>query len=290
MSITLLAALASLAPSGGKLSPLPAPARAASSAQDEHQDKHKGDDYDSQKEKHKGGSDDSEFTERDEFRQSYTLAPGAAVRVSGINGSVDVETSQGGAAEVYVLRTARSRPDLEYRKVIVEQTAAGLVVRGENERDKGYRERDNVQVRQRVQLRIPRNVDFTASGINGRATVGEVDGPVKLSGINGAVVVGQARGYTEISGINGSVGMTITQLGERGIRVSGVNGSVVLHFDGALNADLAVNGINGSVNADMPNVTVQGRVSRTSFNAKIGGGGSPINVSGVNGSVKLLPR
>lgn len=290
ISMILLAALASLTLSGNRLSPLSASSNAATFAQDEHQDKekHKRDDHEIQKDKH-WNDDDSEFTERDEFRQSYTLAPGAQVRVSGMNGSVDVETSAGGAAEVYVLRTARNRSDLDYHKVIVEQTATGLVVRGENEKGDGWRG-DNRQVRQRVMMKIPRNVDFTASGINGKATVGELDGPVKLSGINGRVDVAQARGYVDISGINGAVTMLIAQVSERGIRVSGVNGSVALRFDGALNADLSVNGINGSVNADMPNVMLQGRVSRTSFNAKIGGGGAPINVSGVNGSVKLLPR
>jgi hypothetical protein len=283
----LLAALAALTlpHSAGALSTPAASAHAPAAVQDDQDtEKHKGD-------KHKGSysDDDSEFTERDEFRQSYSLAPGAQVRVSGMNGSVDVETSAGGAAEVYVLRTARSRSDLDYHKVVVEQTSAGLVVRGVNDDDHGWRG-DNHQVRQRVVMKIPRNVDFTASGINGKATVGELDGPVRLSGINGRVDVAQARGYVDISGINGSVSMLIAQVSERGIRVSGVNGSVVLRFDGALNADLAVNGINGSVNADMPNVTLQGRVSRTSFNAKIGAGGSPISVSGVNGSVKLLPR
>lgn len=74
------------------------------------------------------------------------------------------------------------------------------------------------------------------------------------------------------------------------VRVSGINGRVELKFDGALNADLAVNGINGATQADMPNVTIQGRVRRTNFNAKIGAGGSPLNVSGVNGSVRLAPR
>jgi hypothetical protein len=294
MSMLLLVMLIALVlPQSGRLSPLVASARAAAVAQDEQKESRRekrkdGDDGDAQKEKRKS-DDESEFTERDEFRQSYTLAPGAQVRVSGMNGSVDVETSTSGTAEVYVLRTARNRSDLDYHKVIVEQIASGLVVRGENEREHGWNG-ENHQVRQRVTMKIPRNVDFTASGINGKATVGELDGPVRLSGINGRVDVAQARGYVDISGINGAVTMLVTQVSERGIRVSGVNGSVVLRFDGALNADLSVNGINGSVNADMPNVMVQGRVTRTSFNAKIGGGGSPINVSGVNGSVKLLPR
>ncbi|MGH9944889.1 MAG: hypothetical protein ACRD9R_21275 [Pyrinomonadaceae bacterium] len=249
------------------------------------------------KEKHKehkgwGGSDDSEYTEKDEVRQSFQLAPGALVKVSGINGSIDVETSSGSTAEVHVVRSARTREDLNFRKVIIEQTAGGLVVRGESDRERSrdgeYGRRSDV--RQRVSLKIPRQVEFAASGINGRALVGEIDGSVKLSGINGRVEVGQALGYTEMSGINGSVLVTVARVGEQGIRVSGVNGGVEMRFADEVNADLSVTGVNGSVNADLPNVTMVGRVSRSSFNAKIGSGGAPINVSGVNGRVQLARK
>lgn len=265
---------------------------AASAAQDEHaQDKHK--DKDHKGEKHKGDHrnyDDSEFTEKDEIHQSYQLTPGATVRVAGINGAVDVETTSGSTAEVHIVRSARSRADLEHRKIIIEHTGASLVVRGESDSERRYARGEQPQVRQRVTLRLPRQIDFTASGINGKTTVGEVDGPVKVSGINGKVEVAQAVGYSELSGINGTVVVTISQLGERGIRVSGINGAVELRFTDALNADLRVTGINGSVNADMPNVSVLGTVSRNNFNARIGSGGAPINVSGVNGRVRLAPR
>jgi len=247
-------------------------------AQLDDQDKEK------DKEKHKAhkGYDDSEYTEKDEFRQSYQLAPGALVKVSGINGLIDIETTGSSAAEVHVVRSARNREDLAYRKVIVEQTAAGLVVRGESDKNA-----PRADVRQRISMRIPRQVEFAASGVNGRATVGEIDGPVKLSGINGKVEIAQALGYSDISGVNGSVLITIARVGERGIRISGVNGGVEMRFADDLNADLSVSGVNGSVAADLPNVTVQGRVSRSNFNAKIGAGGTPINVSGVNGRVRL---
>ncbi|HEV2802053.1 MAG TPA: hypothetical protein VGW12_16380 [Pyrinomonadaceae bacterium] len=259
----------------------------AVSAQDKEKDKHK------EHREHKGEHTtykDSEFTEKDEIRQSYQLTPGATVRVAGINGAVDVETTSGSTAEVHVVRSARNRADLEFRKVIIEHTGSSLVVRGENDSERRYDRSQNPQVRQRVTLRLPRQIDLTASGINGRTTVGEVDGPVKLSGINGRVEVAQAVGYSELSGINGAVVVTISQLGERGIRVSGINGAVELRFSDALNADLRVTGINGTVNADMPNVVVQGTVSRNNFNARIGNGGAPINVSGVNGRVSLAPR
>jgi hypothetical protein len=230
-------------------------------------------------------NDDNDFQEKDEFRQSYQLAPAAKVEVRGINGTVDIETASGSTAEVNIVRSARNREDLEYRKVIVEQTATSLVVRSENDRDRNYGR--NREVRQRVMLRLPRMVDLGVSGVNGRVGVGEIDGPVRLSGINGKVDVAQAMGYSDISGINGRVRVTITQLGERGIHVSGVNGGVELLFAEDLNADLDVTGINGSVNPAVGNVTILGKLDRQNFHAKIGGGGSPIKVSGVNGHVKL---
>jgi hypothetical protein len=234
-----------------------------------------------------GGDDDrGDLAEKDEFRQTYQLSAGARVEVQGINGVAEIETWEGSAAEVTIIRSARSREDLEFHKVIVEQTPSSLVVHGEKDRERSSSAR-NRDVRQRVMLKVPRQIDLSVSGINGKVGVGEVDGPVRLSGINGRVDVAQARGYSDISGINGRVKVTITQLGERGIHVSGVNGGVELFFAEELNADLDVTGINGGVNADVANVTVMGKLDRQNFHAKIGSGGSPIRVSGVNGHVKL---
>jgi hypothetical protein len=231
-------------------------------------------------------SDHDDLQEKDEFQQSYQLSPGAKVEVRGINGAVDIETGAGSTAEVNVVRSARNREDLEFRKVIVEHTPTSLIIRSENDRERsGYgRNRD---VRQRVTLMLPRAVDLGVSGVNGKVGVGEIDGPVRLSGINGRVDVAQAMGYSEISGINGRVKVNISQLGTRGIHVSGVNGGVELSFAEDLNADLDVTGINGSVNTDVANVTVFGKLDRQNFHAKIGSGGSPIKVNGINGHVKL---
>ncbi len=228
--------------------------------------------------------DDRDFAERDEIRQSYELAPNARVEVSGINGTVDIETSNTGTAEVYIVRSAKTREDLNYRKIIIEHTANSLTIRGEKERDHSG---NRPEVRQRVKLRLPRQIDLTTSGVNGRVNVGEVDGPVRISGVNGRVEVAQAVGYSDLSGINGAVTVTIARLGERGIQVSGVNGRVELRFADNLDADLDVTGINGSVNADVPNVTLQGKMDRNNFRARIGAGGIPISISGVNGGVRL---
>ena len=226
--------------------------------------------------------DDQDFTEQDAIDQTYTLASGAQVEVRGINGAVEIETSTGTTAEVHIVRSARSRDDLNYHKILIEQSPSSLVVYGDNDNDNGHH-----QVRQRVTLRVPRQINLNVHGVNGKTTVGELEGPVQLHGINGAVTVAQATGFSEISGINGRVKVNISRLGQRGIHVSGVNGGVELQFAEDLNADVEVTGINGRVNADVPNVTVMGKIERNNFRARVGTGGTPITINGINGVVRL---
>ena len=227
-----------------------------------------------------------DLPEVDEMNQTLELASGARVEVSGINGTVEIETSNTSAAEVHIVRSANNRADLEFHKIVIEQASNRLVVRGEKENDR-TRNGHGHEVRQRVTLKIPRQVDLSTSGVNGRVMVGAIDGPVRLSGINGKVDVAQARGYSDISGVNGRVSITVSGLGERGIHVSGINGGVDLRFAEDLNADLDVSAVNGPVNTDVSNVTIQGKLDRSNFRAKIGSGGSPISISGVNGRVRL---
>src|SRR5215813_3877413 len=220
-----------------------------------------------QKEKEKDDYGWDNLPEKEEINQTYQLAPGARVDVSGINGSVEIETSNSNTAEVHIIRSARTKEDLQYHKIIIEPSANSLVIRGENKRDREYEGR-NRDVRHQVFLRLPRQIQLGASGVNGRVTVGEIDGPINISGINGRVEVAQAAGYSTLSGINGRVKVTLTRMNERGINISGINGGVELAFTESLNADLDVSGINGSVDtADFP-LTIQGKMERHSFRAK----------------------
>jgi DUF4097 and DUF4098 domain-containing protein YvlB len=226
--------------------------------------------------------DGGDFTEREEIRRSFRLAQGARVEVSGIHGAVKIETADTDAAEVYIVRSARRREDLNFRRIKVEQTAEGLMVRRVRES-----EEPNVQVRHRVVLRLPRRIELLAESINGGVTVGEIDGPVRLRSINGGAEVARATGYAEISSINGGVTMTIARLGQRGVRANSINGGIDLRFTEDLNADLDVSRYNGGVSAELANVTVLNREKHTRFQARIGSGGIPITISQVNGGVSL---
>lgn len=224
---------------------------------------------------------------RREIRQSYSLDPGARVEVSSINGTVEVQTADTATAEVYVLSTAGSQDDLDNRPVTIEQSPSSLVIRSEQKHCWTFWRIFHGDVKQQVVLKVPRKIALNVKGVNGRVTAGEVDGSVEVHGVNGKVDVAQASDYSNISGINGPVSITVNQLGQQGMRISGVNGAIELGLADSVNADLTANGINGKLRSDIPNVTVNDESMHAKYSARIGTGGAPIRISGINGSIHL---
>jgi hypothetical protein len=233
-------------------------------------------------------SNESQGDARDEIRQSFQLQPGDRLDIQGINGSVEIETSDTKTAEIFVLRTASSAEGLKRREVLIEQTATGVRVRGQRSRDLPFWERlFGHNPNEQVSIKAPRAIALSLKGINGKVTSGDIEGTVEAKGINGRVQLGQATESAEISGINGNITVALSQLGDRGARLSGVNGNIELRLASDLNADLTAKGLNGNVRSEIPEVTVDKGNHGSRYSARIGTGGSPITLSGINGNVRL---
>jgi DUF4097 and DUF4098 domain-containing protein YvlB len=65
-----------------------------------------------------------------------------------------------------------------------------------------------------------------------------------------------------------------------------VNGSITLDLPEGSNVDLHASTVNGSIDSALP-ITVSGRFSRRSLQGRIGEGGTRLDVSTVNGSIRL---
>src|SRR5687768_1393432 len=63
---------------------------------------------------------------RDEIRQSHELSAGARVELTGLNGTVKIETSDSTKAEVFIERIASSQEALDRRKVTIEADGSSL--------------------------------------------------------------------------------------------------------------------------------------------------------------------
>jgi hypothetical protein len=223
---------------------------------------------------------------QDEIRRSFKLTAGATVELRGINGSVEIETADSDNAEIHIKRTAASREDLERERIVVEESADKLSIYGQKGDGSWWDNFTGARVRNEVKLRLPRRIELMTKGINGPVKIGEVDGAVRLEGINGGAELAQSNGFTEAMGINGSVSLGLARLTGEGLKVKGVNGRVEIRLAKDIDADVNVKGLNGSVSFDVPNVSEQEK-TRSSVRARIGAGGSPISVTGVNGGVHI---
>jgi hypothetical protein len=224
----------------------------------------------------------------DETRKSFELQPGARVQVQGINGKVEIQTSETKTAEVVVRRTGDSPASLRRRELIIEQTAEGLLVRSKQNHTGIWERLFGHDPNEEVTIKAPRQIALMIKGVNGGITTGDIDGPMEVKGVNGRIELGQTSGSVEISGVNGRITVGLTTLNDRGMRLSGVNGGIELRLTNGLNADLTAKGMNGSVRSEIPEVTVDKDEYGRGYSARIGTGGAPITLSGINGNVRLI--
>lgn len=261
-----------------------------------------------------------DFQEREEFNQTYQLAPGARVEVSSIRGPVKIVSGDSATAEVRIIRTARTLADLEYHKIEVEHTGNSLVVRGVQEPG---RRGQNIQVNHQVILKLPRRINLSVSSVSGSLKAGDVDGQMHVSSISGSANIGnvgeklqvssvsgslevgnvgaearvtsisgnlglgQVNGSLDVSSVSGGLNATLVSLSPQGIHINSVSGSIEIGFKSDVNADFDAKNVSGDVYLEVPNVTRESEEKSSNVRARIGAGGTPITISSVSGNIRL---
>ena len=215
-----------------------------------------------------------------EEHKTYQLTAGAHIDVSIISGPVSVEGTDGSTAEVHIYRSAPNPADLAYRKVSVEQTSSGLIIRQKNDGT----ERSSIDLLNRVVLKVPRQVSVSGKSISGDFNVSGIRGAVDLHGISGSVVAKQLNAPLTVSGVSGSVRVVAPVNVE--VRVSGVSGRVYLGLPSDLNADLRVGNTTAGVSNRIPDLELV-PAGPSHYSARLGSGGPRIEVSNVTGLIVL---
>jgi len=219
-----------------------------------------------------------------EEHQTYQIKAGAHIDVFNISGPVSVEAIEGSTAEVSIYRSAPNPADLAYRKVSVEQTSSGLTIR---QKDDGT-ERSQINLLNRVVLKLPRQVSVSGKSISGDFNISGVTGAVDLNGISGSVDAKRLDGALTVSGVSGNVRVAVARITDAGLRVSGVSRNVYLGLASELNAELRV----GNTTAGVTN-KIQGLAlalvsdGPSIYSARLGSGGPRIEVSNVTGLIVL---
>lgn len=225
--------------------------------------------------------------------QTYPIR-GEVFKLENVNGSIDVlvwnrpevrveaeKRVEGGSRDAVESAMAKLR-------IEVTNTPDGLqvVTRYPNHGDDvfSWLAGTKVNASVRYRLTVPRDVRVEIESVNAGITADGVLGGHSLRTVNGRILVRDGGGAFEASTVNGSIEAQLGLPGDR-MRVKTVNGAVELALPSDVRASVEVATVNGSIRSELPLIAQE--AGRRKLRGTINGGGAPIEIKTVNGSVTI---
>jgi hypothetical protein len=233
-----------------------------------------------------------------DFHWAGALTSGQKLEIKGVNGSIRATASSSGQAEVTATKEAR-RSDAADVRIEVVPHAGGVTIcavypdvagREPNRCAPGGEGKMNTRDNDTVvhfEVRVPYGVAFAGATVNGEVNGDGLQGDVDVRTVNGSVRI-DTTGAAVAKTVNGSVNVSMGRADwPNGASFKTVKGGITLTLPGVFDADLRAETLNGSITSDFP-ITMSGEMSRRRLNGRIGNGGRELNLTTVNGSIKLL--
>ena len=225
----------------------------------------------------------------DSFHWTGKLAANQLVQIKNISGAIDAEGVPGDTVDVSAVK---SGPDRDQVRVEVVQTGEGVTICAVypgSTCDGGGRSHGNIKAKVDFTVRVPRNLRFSASNVNGRIRAEDMGRALKVTTVNGGIEASSSS-WVSATSVNGAVRVSMGSADWDGkLKITTVNGSIVLDMPADLNAEVSFSSVNGSLSSDFP-LTMQGGAINHGpkrLRGTIGNGGRELEVSTVNGSLEI---
>jgi DUF4097 and DUF4098 domain-containing protein YvlB len=224
----------------------------------------------------------AQYTE--EFHRTVPISANGRVSLENINGNVTITGWDRNEVQIDAVKKANEQQKLAEARIEVDANSDSVHIRTK------YPDRHNNNNPATVtyQLHVPRaarleDVDL----VNGSLDISGVSGDLKANLVNGKATIEDLSSRAEISTVNGAIHVDFRSLDSaKDIRLKSVNGSITLGLPPSPNAELSVSTVNGGITTDFP-LQVQGKFMGRHLDGKLGNGGTRIEISNVNGSVKI---
>jgi hypothetical protein len=214
------------------------------------------------------------FTESEKFSQTYPLTATGALRLSNVNGDVDIVAWDRNEVLVEAEKRAETTADLARIHIVVDAQPDRLVVKSDHEKTGFF----GTSVRGEVvyHLKVPAGISLEKIGVvNSGVTVRDLRGPVVLETVNGSIHASGLGGDAKLATVNGSIHATFASV------------SAGTHITtGSVNGACDLSTVNGSTRCDFP-VTIE-KSGRTTLRGTIGEGGASLKAGTVNGSIHVV--
>lgn len=234
-----------------------------------------------------------------DFHWNGRLAAGKRLEIRGVNGSIRALAATGDEIDVTARKTARrSDPDEVEIKVVPSDEGVTICAvyptprraRHENRCEPGddwSSSTDNNDVTVDFTIKLPAGIVFGGRTVNGDVEAQGLGADASVSTVNGSVDV-SAAGHVEATTVNGSIRASMGRADWSGdAEFTTVNGGITLTLPDGVSTEVRAETVNGDLETDFP-LTVTGRFGPRHMRGTIGGGGNrTLELSTVNGSIRI---
>jgi DUF4097 and DUF4098 domain-containing protein YvlB len=233
----------------------------------------------------KGDKDSNSKREKEVINQAYEVGKNARLSLNNLNGAATITGWDKNTIEVTATKRASSRERLDDATVQFDMKNDHLRIEVDYEfgDDNQIRYNDGM-VEVEFEIRVPRGIEIDRIElVNGGIDISDLSGDVSASSVNGDVSGDQLAGEIHLSTVNGDVSLR-TVVGDDSIELSSVNGSVDISLPRNVNAKVSASTVHGDVHGQLAKgVTHAG----SSMDAVLGNGGMRIELSTVNGDIRI---
>jgi DUF4097 and DUF4098 domain-containing protein YvlB len=232
-------------------------------------------------------SDQGKLTE--EFHQVYQISATGRIELENINGPVHITSWDRNEVKLDAVKRAWTKERLDEAKIDISSHEDSLSIRTEYpSHDNGFEgdRRDN-PASVEYTLVVPRKARLDEIKlVNGSLDVQDIAGEVHASCVNGRLQAHNLEGRTELSTVNGLLDATMGKLSSSPLELSAVNGALRLTLPSDAKAELEANTVSGGISNDF-GLPVSHRLVGHSLRGQIGGGGTLVKLSNVNGHIEI---
>jgi hypothetical protein len=232
-------------------------------------------------------------TVTDDWTHSYSLPAGASLQIFNTTGSIEMEAGQEGAVEVRAERVAHATSEQAARDLLshvtIHDDSKPTELTIQTDRIPGVLLGVSFAVNYHV--KFPPSASIRARTADGGITITGAAHHASATVANGNITAKAIAGGLELRATNGNVSVEVLQLAEDFLDLRSVNGNVSLRLPLAANANLSATSANGRVDVSGLPFENYGDPPRDASSRRVRGrinsGGAPIELSAVNGNIRV---
>jgi hypothetical protein len=220
--------------------------------------------------------------EGEPFHWNGRMPAGSTLEIHGVNGQIEVAPSSGPEIVVDAEKWSRhSNPDRV--RIGIVRSRNLTVIRAIYPRQWFGTGSDDVNVH--FTIRVPPKVELKLTTVNGSVEAVGLENRVAARTVNGGVHIDTAR-EAEAHTVNGSIVVrAMPRSGELHFR--SINGSMRLEIPSQASVRLNARTLNGSITSDFPAARMRRGLIGRSYHGVIGDGDADLEVSTINGSIRV---